>query len=786
MNSIIGYYKWFFSDQLHQMYLEQKTIASTPVSQLINIGDVLIGYVVRAVPEKGHIVIKFPKAHAPRLKVLKSFVIIKKKAFQVLGTHPREWKCTLGDFKRDSQMRTISSDLFPLYYIPSNDGYAYVECTSVSLKMFSLLKDALAAGKSLTIFINDPFAPTDYLENLLNYMRTYPDNKELLLEPQIRYEDWHPEELSFNVERPNEIADTVYDTLEKENCCILQGPPGTGKSYVIATIIARYLKNGKSVCATTMANKGLMELILQKPLKEALDEERISKTNLTADEKERANGLKNVVNGLTIPSGELLCATNYVLSAVFATAGNTDDQKSVDASPLEGSKSLSYDLIVIEEASQAFLTSIAAFKSLGKKCLIVGDPMQLPPIVKSMNKPQYQQFNALTQIEGMSTYALGTNIKAYRITSSHRLTPKSAELTGIFYENRLTSVNKERPDFSKIVDPHISPSGGVIYEVTNDIRNSLCSDTAIRIIGGLLDKFKSFYPEAEVAIIAPFQDTVLELQKRFGNEDSLKNLTIETVDRIQGMTVDYTIMYLPGWKHKFALEQRRFNVATSRSRTTTLLLSDEPLENIHSAPEVIFPFIAKCDRIGETGNSNRSQEAMKVVVEQEVKVENVAPTPTLQGVKVVGKIDLSKFERPKKEIKPGKKNYYIIDTNVFVNCPDILDKIDKEYPIILSAKVTDELDKMKIKLDEKSKQNAEKALRLLNRENTHKIIYEFADVSLLPDDFNKKSPDNMILSVALKYKDDNPIMLTSDNGLQLKSKIFGITTISLKDFLRKR
>lgn len=93
---------------------------------------------------------------------------------------------------------------------------------------------------------------------------------------------------------------------------------------------------------------------------------------------------------------------------------------------------------------------------------------------------------------------------------------------------------------------------------------------------------------------------------------------------------------------------------------------------------------------------------------------------------------------------------------------------------------------MKVKLDEKSKQNAEKALRLLNRESKHKIIYEFADVSLLPDDFNKKSPDNMILSVALKYKDDNPIMLTSDNGLQLKSKIFGITTISLKDFLRKR
>lgn len=46
------------------------------------------------------------------------------------------------------------------------------------------------------------------------------------------------------------------------------------------------------------------------------------------------------------------------------------------------------------------------------------------------------------------------------------------------------------------------------------------------------------------------------------------------------------------------------------------------------------------------------------------------------------------------------------------------------------------------------------------------------------------SPDNMILSVALKYKKDNPIMLTSDNGLQLKSKVLGITTISLRNFLK--
>lgn len=134
----------------------------------------------------------------------------------------------------------------------------------------------------------------------------------------------------------------------------------------------------------------------------------------------------------------------------------------------------------------------------------------------------------------------------------------------------------------------------------------------------------------------------------------------------------------------------------------------------------------------------------------------------------------------------GEQNnicHYIIDTNVFINCPDILSRIDSKHKIIVSAKVADELDKMKVKLSDKERRNAEKALRILNRSNDQDVFFELSDASLLPDDFDKRSPDNLILSVALKYKSRNPIMLTSDNGLQIKSKILQIPTISLKDFL---
>lgn len=196
-------------------------------------------------------------------------------------------------------------------------------------------------------------------------------------------------------------------------------------------------------------------------------------------------------------------------------------------------------------------------------------------------------------------------------------------------------------------------------------------------------------------------------------------------------------------------------------------------------------FIAHCDRLSTNGTFIESPT--KNISETPLTITPSATDKAYQlpGVKVVGHVDLSKFERKKVEIQPEKKNYYIIDTNVFINCPDILSKIDTKYPIILSAKVIDELDKFKIR-SEQEKKNAETALRLLNRESTREIKFETAEASLLPPDYDRRSPDNLILSVALKYKKDHPIMLTSDNGLQLKCKALGITTISLKVFLKKR
>ena len=57
-----------------------------------------------------------------------------------------------------------------------------------------------------------------------------------------------------------------------------------------------------------------------------------------------------------------------------------------------------------------------------------------------------------------------------------------------------------------------------------------------------------------------------------------------------------------------------------------------------------------------------------------------------------------------------------------------------------------------------------------------------ADTRFLPADFTDRSADNRILCVALMYKEKNPCLLTSDNGLQVKAQICDIPTKNIEEF----
>ena len=430
---------------------------------------------------------------------------------------------------------------------------------------------------------------------------------------------------------------------------------------------------------------------------------------------------------------------------------------------------------------------------IGKKVIVVGDPLQITPIIKNKNIDKVINYKAI--VNGMQTICSIKQFTFGRKVETRRLTKRSTEYTNLFYQNTIESksiysdISVDIPLFTYINDT-IHPNGGpVLIKVPLQEGN----DNTLAFIIKLIDDLSSLR-SAKIAVLTPQVETLKVLQQTLKQKTKHSDYIIETVDRVQGLDVDYCIYYVPKISI-FSLNENRFNVATSRAKKCTFiivpntylhLLSNNNASKYLNKLDAEYSFNLTSELVLEkcTSNTNISTaESCDVILENSEinKAEN-------SGLKIVGKIDLSQFETAKqKAVKSNvKKNIYIIDTNVFVNQPDIIGKIDKKYTVVLSAKVIDELDHLKIKLGSEDKKKVDLALRNINRQiDERDIKMEFSDSSLLPKDFDKRSPDNNILSVALKFVNENPILLTSDNGLQIKAKGLKIATISLKEFVKR-
>ncbi|HNF57917.1 MAG TPA: ankyrin repeat domain-containing protein [Leptospiraceae bacterium] len=128
------------------------------------------------------------------------------------------------------------------------------------------------------------------------------------------------------------------------------------------------------------------------------------------------------------------------------------------------------------------------------------------------------------------------------------------------------------------------------------------------------------------------------------------------------------------------------------------------------------------------------------------------------------------------------KKIYVLDTNVFIENPFILDIFYKDELIIVSSKVIEELDNLKNNPKERVRDNSKQAILNIKRYEDENLEFSHSHSELLHGDYDKKSPDNLILSVAIKYNSENTILLTQDNNLHLKAKLEKIKVLNLVKF----
>ena len=735
----------FYEEEIKKILSDYKAYLDSKCIDLINKVELFIGTYEYIDELRNQVVFSFPKEKLPKTKI--PLTATKPKSNDVIASNFYDYSYS---HYRKNFVNNFS-ECYGVYYQELNGKF------NVGFNNFDLeFLNSLSKGDKIVFGISDP--PLKYYFNLIQITKNEVKSQraEDVISGQYHLNDFNP----VNIDNSLELIERYKTDLKNSETIIIQGPPGTGKTYFISRLLEVFNKENKSVLVATLANRSLIELAKKYFEIETVNRSVIYKSNLTLEESKEIKELIPIPKDFMPSQGNILLTTFYKMTGIA----------------VENISKPIYDYVILEEASQCFLGTIAAAKLLGKKVILVGDPIQLPPIV-NQDKPSDISNDIDLMLESFTFYASTNNCPKFRLTTTYRFSENACAQTNTFYENSLKSksaIQKGNEIFSKI-PPLFNNKGGCTlfyYDSTN-------LKSIYELLLGQIKDLLKINPEFEIAILSSTKKGVKLLRDNLLHKlnDKQDQVFINTVDSVQGLTIDFCFYFaFSDGSPAFSFKLNRFNVATSRARYCTLILLDEVYKVVQPYKGLVAEFISKCqlniDAITPTAIEERS---------------NKAPEPTSSlGLKVIDKIDLSKFEKPKKEIMKGKENIYIIDTNVFVDQPDIISKIDQKYSIVLSAKVIEEFDYLKISLTEEQKKNVQKALRLINDSiEKRNIKMDTADLTLLPNDFNKKSPDNFILSVALKYKDENPIMLTSDNGLQIKAKGFYITTITLREFLKQ-
>jgi DNA replication ATP-dependent helicase Dna2 len=221
-----------------------------------------------------------------------------------------------------------------------------------------------------------------------------------------------------------------------------------------------------------------------------------------------------------------------------------------------------------------------AAKLLGKKNIWIGDTKQLPPVV-AINADKVSKKNYDFLVDGLKALSDNSSIPVFQLTETYRLPNRGSNYTGLFYNNSLKSKAKTDlrlsfPEIPNDVNVFFNPHGGSTLIKTDLEVGNKKPKNALEIAKLLVAHLLTVKENLHISVLSNYIDTVKALQKSiYGSIGNPKNLLIETVARIQGLTTDVTIFVIPNSGYNHSLEKRLFNVATSRAKRHTIIISDK-------------------------------------------------------------------------------------------------------------------------------------------------------------------------------------------------------------------
>ena len=447
--------------------------------------------------------------------------------------------------------RYNSTECVCIWHSPANDPrYSLVGFSKVSVDFANYIKKT----PNIVLTFAPQRPPIDYVMNLQKVVEDqYSKGVASILDANYQAKDWEPIPI-----RQDDVAGFVYSQMALTETMILEGPPGTGKTYMIAELCAKLCAEGHSVLVTALTNRALMEIAEKPAVESLLGEHRIFKTNISMDEIRELSKLETLKSIAPMP-GCLVMSTFYITSGYAAEL--TIEQP--------------FDYVIMDEASQAIFPMFAASRKIGKRNLWVGDIHQLSPIViLNGNRITIGGYKHL--IEGLKLLADNSISPIYQLATAYRFGQRAANYTGVFYNDSL--VAKESPKYNDLPSMFkiLSKDGGPTLVLTDMPSGDCTPQFAIYIATFIVDNIVKDNKDKEIAVLTCMKKTTRALQMAITQKvRTRKNLLVDTVARVQGLTTDITIFFVPDYSYIRTLEPHLFNVATSRAREHTIIIADK-------------------------------------------------------------------------------------------------------------------------------------------------------------------------------------------------------------------
>lgn len=534
----------FLEDELKAETEDFKKIYLATAISLLKISQEM--YVAQFISFKdGEMIMKFPISRA----------LPRKGDFLVCMVLPPE----LQDYRNwgDRSYRDLykarynSTECVCIWHSPANDPrYSLVGFSKVSVDFANYIKKT----PNIVLTFAPQRPPIDYVMNLQKVVEDqYSKGVASILDANYQAKDWEPIPI-----RQDDVSGFVYSQMALTETMILEGPPGTGKTYMIAELCAKLCAEGHSVLVTALTNRALMEIAEKPAVESLLGEHRIFKTNISMDEIRELSKLETLKSIAPMP-GCLVMSTFYITSGYAAEL--TIEQP--------------FDYVIMDEASQAIFPMFAASRKIGKRNLWVGDIHQLSPIViLNGNRITIGGYKHL--IEGLKLLADNSISPIYQLATAYRFGQRAANYTGVFYNDSL--VAKESPKYNDLPSMFkiLSKDGGPTLVLTDMPSGDCTPQFAIYIATFIVDNIVKDNKDKEIAVLTCMKKTTRALQMAITQKvRTRKNLLVDTVARVQGLTTDITIFFVPDYSYIRTLEPHLFNVATSRAREHTIIIADK-------------------------------------------------------------------------------------------------------------------------------------------------------------------------------------------------------------------